>query len=69
MDKRKKYRVEYELTGGKWECSFFTTFEEAIEEYVKQITPIEGSDWNEARFVDTHIAKWSEKDGKYIRLK
>ncbi len=68
MNKR-KYQVEYPLIGEKYECRYFATFEEAVKEYIKRVTPIDESCWNEARFVDTHIAKWSEKDGKYIRLK
>ncbi len=64
-----KYKVTYPLEGINYGHCYFATFQEAVNEYIKRITPIEESCWNEVQFKDTHIAKWSEKEGKYIRLK
>lgn len=64
-----KYRVSYTLTRNIHECKYFATFEEAMIEYIKRITPTENGGWNKARLMDTHIAEWNEKEEKYINLK
>lgn len=64
-----KYRVIYPLQGGHYAFSAFETFDEAVKEYIKRITPIDESCWNETRFKETFISKWSEKENKYVRLK
>lgn len=64
-----KYRVSYTLQRNIYECEYFATFEEAMTEYIKRITPEENGGWNKARLMDTHIAEWNAKKDKYIILK
>lgn len=63
-----KYRVTYTLRGNIRECKYFATIDEAIMEYIKQITPREDG-WSKTRLLDTRISEWSEKEQKYIKLR
>lgn len=63
----KKYRVSYILRRNIREYECFATIEEAITEYIKQITPSDDG-WSKSRLLDTHIFEWNEKEQKDIKL-
>ncbi len=64
-----KYKVTYPLQGINYRHKFFETFEEALVEYIKLITPAERICLSESRFADIHISKWNEEQGIYIAIK
>lgn len=63
-----KYRVSYRWRRNILECEYFATIDEAITEYIKQITPRDDG-WSKCRLLDTHIFEWNEKEQKYIKLR
>lgn len=65
----KKYRVSYELQGGKCTCQYFDKFIDAFLKMVDIYDSCKDSDLLKSAYATTEIQKWDEQSECYISIR
>lgn len=65
----RKYRVLYDLQGGKHTCQYFDEFIDAFLKEVDIYDSCKDSDWLESAYATTEIQKWDEQAECYISIR